>query len=87
LKSYNTLADILDHPDDIALPALDVLGIKIPRTYKEAIPDPQYGSEWMSTVDEENKSLVQNRTWEEHILPKNSQPSFNQMGIYYQDKR
>jgi hypothetical protein len=40
------LADIQEHPDDIALPALAVLGIKIPRTYKEAISDPQYGSEW-----------------------------------------
>jgi hypothetical protein len=66
------LADIREHPDDIALPALEVLGIKIPRTYKEAISDPKYGSEWKSTVDEEIKSLVQNGTWEEHILPKNS---------------
>jgi hypothetical protein len=39
------LADIREHPDDIALPALEVLGIKIPRTYKEAISDPKYGSE------------------------------------------
>jgi hypothetical protein len=66
------LADIQEHPDDIALPALAVLGIKIPRTYKEAISDPQYGSEWKSPVDEEITSLVQNGTWEEHILPKNS---------------
>jgi hypothetical protein len=66
------LADIRDHLDDIALPALEVLGIKIPRIYKEAISDPKYGSEWKSAVDEEIKSLVQNGTWEEHILPKNS---------------
>jgi hypothetical protein len=66
------LADIREHPDDIALPVLEVLGIKIARTYKEEISDPKYGSEWKSAVDEEIKSLVQNGTCEEHILPKNS---------------
>jgi hypothetical protein len=35
------LADIRELPVDIALPALEVLGIKIPRTYKEAISDPK----------------------------------------------
>jgi hypothetical protein len=66
------VADIREHPDDIALPALEVLGIKIPQTYKEAISDPKYASQWKSAVDEEIKSLVQNGTWEEHILPKGS---------------
>jgi hypothetical protein len=53
------LAHIREHPDDIALPAFEDLGIKILRTYKEVISDPKYGSEWKSAVDEEIKSLVQ----------------------------
>jgi hypothetical protein len=55
------LADIHEHPDDIAHPALEVLEIKIPCTYNEAISDLKYGSEWKSTVDEEIKSLLQKK--------------------------
>jgi hypothetical protein len=66
------LADIREHPDEIALPALEVLAIKILRTYKDVISDPMYGSEWKSAVDEAIKSLVQNGTWKKHIPTKNS---------------
>jgi hypothetical protein len=51
---------------------LEVLRIKILRIYKEAISDAKYRSDWKSTVDVEITSLDQNATWEEYILPKNS---------------
>jgi hypothetical protein len=64
--------DIQEHPDATALPALEFLGIKILRTFKEAISDPKYGLEWKSEVDEEIKALVQNGIWEEYIQLMNS---------------
>lgn len=66
------VADTREHPDDIALPAKEILGIKIPRNYKEAISDKNYSEEWKLAIEEEVKSLVQNGTWEEFILPKGS---------------
>jgi hypothetical protein len=46
IASNLAVLDIRDHPDDIALPGLEVLRITIPRIYKEAISDPKYVSEW-----------------------------------------
>jgi hypothetical protein len=59
-----------EHPDDVALPAEIICGIRVPRTYKEAINDKKYAAEWMAAVKEEILALVANGTWEEFILPK-----------------
>ena len=59
-----------EQPEDKAFPAEVVNGIKIPRTYNEAIADKKYAAEWKAAIHEEILSLVANGTWEEFILPK-----------------
>ncbi|KAI1006420.1 hypothetical protein K3495_g1801 [Podosphaera aphanis] len=55
---------------DLAFPSVEINGIKIPHTYKEAINDPQYAKQWKSAIMEELTSLMSNRTWKKAILPK-----------------
>ena len=56
-------------PEDVALPAIEVNGIRIPRTYKEAVSDKHHATEWGAAIKEEITSLVSNGTWEEFVLP------------------
>ena len=56
-------------PEDVALPAVEVNGIRIPRTYREAINDREYAIQWKAAIQEEITSLVSNGTWEEFVLP------------------
>ncbi|KAI0992168.1 hypothetical protein K3495_g16018, partial [Podosphaera aphanis] len=64
-----TRKEISDEPDDLALPAEVIKGIKIPRTYRQAINDKQHAIEWRAAINEEIRSLIENGTWEESILP------------------
>ena len=59
-----------DHLDNIALLVEVIQGIKILRTYREAINDKEYTTKWIAAVKEEIKSLITNRTQEEFILLK-----------------
>jgi hypothetical protein len=57
--------------DELALLASQHdLDIPIPRTYKEAVNDPEYGQSWRDAIQEELASLQVNGTWEEQIPPK-----------------
>lgn len=47
----------------------EIQGIKIPRTYKEAMSSP-HSKEWDEAVRVEIEQLILNGTWEECILPK-----------------
>ena len=71
--TYALLAILTKETQDdaeAALPASEINGISIPRTYKEAINDKRYGPKWKQAVIEEIKSLIANGTWEEYVLPK-----------------
>jgi hypothetical protein len=71
IKAFITILDQeVEHPQDKAFPAQEIGGIKIPRTYNEAISDRKYGEEWKAAINEEITSLVANGIWEEFILPK-----------------
>jgi hypothetical protein len=63
--------DITDF-DDAAFPAKEVLGIKIPATYREAVNDPKYGQLWKQAIIEELNSLMDNGTWEQVVPPKDA---------------
>ena len=67
-RLYALLCRTYDHTSDYALPATVVLGIPIPRTYKEAMRS-QHAKEWDAAVREEIKQLILNGTWEEFVLP------------------
>lgn len=59
-------ADGIEH----AFPATEVQGIPIPKTYKEAVHDPQYGVKWKEAIREELVSLIDNSTWKVVVPPK-----------------
>jgi hypothetical protein len=65
------IEDVTDF-DDAAFPAKEVLGIKIPATYKEAVNDPEYGQLWKQAIIEELNSLMDNGTWEQVVPPKDA---------------
>ena len=65
------IEDIADF-DDAAFLAKEVLGIKIPATYKEAVNDPEYGQLWKQAIIEELNSLMDNGTWEQVVPPKDA---------------
>ena len=58
-----------EHPDNIALPATEILGIPIPKTYKQAMNDPKYAKEWKEAIEAEIQALIANGTWKELIPP------------------
>ncbi|EDN93221.1 hypothetical protein SS1G_12167 [Sclerotinia sclerotiorum 1980 UF-70] len=72
VTNFTTLLQSKVSDEDTAYPASEVLGIKIPRTYNEAVSDRKYAVKWKEAIQEEINSLVQNGTWEEFILPKGS---------------
>lgn len=55
-----------------AFPAEEIAGIKIPRTYKEAVNDPKYGKQWINAMREEIISLLENGTFKEVVPPEAS---------------
>ena len=57
---------------EVAFPATETHGIRIPQTYQEAVNDLQHGQEWTEAIAEELVSLKANGTWEEVIPPKGS---------------
>jgi Reverse transcriptase (RNA-dependent DNA polymerase)/gag-polypeptide of LTR copia-type len=63
--------EALDQDDtEIALIAARFdLDIPIPRTYKEAVRDANYGKQWLDAIQEEILSLTANGTWTEEIQP------------------
>ncbi|KAI1006361.1 hypothetical protein K3495_g1864 [Podosphaera aphanis] len=48
---------------DFAFPSEVINGIKILRTYKEAVNDPQFSKQWTIAMAEELTSLISNETW------------------------
>jgi hypothetical protein len=54
---------------EIALPATEIQGIKIPLTYKQAVNDKKHSQEWRDAMTEELVSLQANGTWKEVIRP------------------
>ncbi|KAI0991740.1 hypothetical protein K3495_g16447, partial [Podosphaera aphanis] len=54
---------------DFAFPSEVISGIKIPRTYKEAVNDPQFSKQWKKAMAEELTSLISNETWKPVIPP------------------
>ena len=55
--------------EDYAFPAEVMLGIKIPRSVREAMAS-EHGKEWAAGMRKEIDSLVANGTWEEYVRPK-----------------
>jgi transposase InsO family protein len=51
-----------------ARPALEKNGIRIPRTYKEAVNDPIYGSKWKEAIHKELIALMSFGTW--RVIPR-----------------
>jgi hypothetical protein len=68
-SDLDALKDLLGDEFETAFPAEIVSGIKIPRTYKEAISDPKYGKMWRAAIAEEMLSLHANGTFREVIPP------------------
>ncbi|KAI0999794.1 hypothetical protein K3495_g8405 [Podosphaera aphanis] len=66
---YALFCRIPDNDEDYALQAKIIQGIKIPRTYKEAMRSPQ-AKEWEEAIKTEIDQLIMNGTWEEMLLPK-----------------
>jgi hypothetical protein len=57
-------------PEEVALLAsVGVETIPIPKTYEEAINDPQYGTEWSAAIQAEIAQLIANSTFEEEKCP------------------
>jgi hypothetical protein len=50
------------------MPATEVHGIPIPRSYKEAMAS-KHAKEWEQAIQEEIIQLIKNQTWEEQIAP------------------
>lgn len=44
--------------------------IPTPKTYKEAVGDPQFGTLWQRAIEDELTALAGNGTWEEAVPPK-----------------
>ncbi|KAI0991577.1 hypothetical protein K3495_g16610, partial [Podosphaera aphanis] len=57
---------------ETSFPAEVIAGIRIPKTYNEAVNDATYGKEWKAAMLEEIISLGKNGTWKEVIPPKNT---------------
>ena len=55
-----------------AFPATMIAGIQIPQTYEQAINDAKYGKQWKAAVLEEIIALLESRTWEEVLRPKDA---------------
>ena len=53
-----------------AFPASEIMGIRIPTTYGQAVNDPKHGYLWKEAIIEELRSLMENGTWEEVVAPK-----------------
>ena len=69
-KAIIALINLLEDDTELALlAAKHDLEIPIPRTYDEAVNDPNYGQQWKDAIWEEINSLVANRTWTEEIRP------------------
>ena len=66
---YALFCQIPENDEDYALQAKIIHGIRIPRTYKEAMRSPQ-AKEWEEAVKMEIDQLIMNGTWEEMLLPK-----------------
>ena len=56
------LTNQTEHPEDYAVLAKVKKGITILRTYKEAIHNPKYTTEWIAAIKEELRALIANRT-------------------------
>lgn len=48
---------------DFAMPALEICGINIPQSVKEALADPKYRKQWLAAMREEIENLMANSTW------------------------
>jgi hypothetical protein len=66
-----TLSDEFEDNTEAAfISAQNDLDIPIPRTYDEAVNDPEYGPKWKDAINEELMSLKANGTWTEEVRPK-----------------
>ena len=72
-KAIIALINLLEDDTELALLAAKYnLEIPIPRTYNEAVNDPNYSQQQKDTIQEEINSLVANRTWTEEIRPEHA---------------
>ena len=46
--------------------------IPIPRTYNEAVNDPDYGARWREAIEHEIGQLLANNTWREDVYPEDA---------------
>lgn len=70
----SSLADEFDADKNVAdhsFPADVIAGIRIPKTYSEAINDPVHSKKWKDAMLQEIIGLSENGTWKEVIPPKN----------------
>jgi hypothetical protein len=77
LKAMMAILDWFDDEEELFLEeeramvaAAVKLDIPIPKSYKEAVTDPTYGSRWKEAVELEIGQLLANHTWEEGVAPK-----------------
>ena len=63
------VSDVMGSDFETALPAQVIAGIKIPRTYEEAITDPKYAKAWKAAMAEEMLSLIANETFKNTVAP------------------
>ena len=62
-------ADAVGSPDELAGYAFIAGQLVEPETYKQATHSLQ-SKEWLKAMDEEYKSLIDNKTWELQLLPR-----------------
>ncbi|KAI0991569.1 hypothetical protein K3495_g16618, partial [Podosphaera aphanis] len=69
---YTALHGDNEHHVKSSFVVKEINGIRIPKTYKEAINDKNHSHEWSQAITSEIESLVGNKTWEEVELPKSA---------------
>ena len=61
---------LVDHKYKIhesAMAAKEKAGVKIPKTYKDAVNNPVYGSKWKEAIAKELTALISFSTWQ--VIP------------------
>ena len=69
LQARGLFTSDIENSENIAMPAKEKIGFKIPQTYKQARDDLIYSKQWLAAIDKEIKALVASGTWKELILP------------------
>ena len=72
--NLDALKGLLGEDFESAFPAETIAGVKIPRTYEEAINDKEHGKMWKAAMAVEMLALYANNTFREVILPDGANP-------------